>query len=108
MRILVSVGYYNLLLKATDNVGAVLAALDGAVHVEEKGGYGEPRQYIPTEENEVKVKLVPDDSLALPENKDSSMFDKFHKLATEKDELSSENRKLKKELLFTITILIIP
>lgn len=98
MRILISVGYKKLLLGDVENVGPVLSALEGAVGVDEKGGWDEPKQYVPTDDEEVKITLVPNDSLKLPENKDQSMFDKFHEIATRNDKLRDENRKLKEEL----------
>jgi hypothetical protein len=92
MRILISIGYQKLLLgpKAGHEV---LAALEGAVHVTEKGGWsGEPKRYVP-DESEVDVTIVPDGSIALPENQQGSVMEAFANLSKRKDEAEEKAKK---------------
>lgn len=96
MRILMKVGYYNVLFAANDNTGALIQALDGAAIVEKKGGYGEPNKYVPEGTN-IEITIVPEDSLELPEN-DNSMFENYHKCAAERDEAKKKVKELEKKI----------
>lgn len=97
MRVLMTVQYYKILFGSGANVTELLKSFDGAQVVEEKGGYGEPKKYIPTTDIDLQVSLINDDSLTLPEN-ESETFEQYHKVASERDKLKTEVRELKENL----------
>jgi hypothetical protein len=91
------VQYYKLLFGKNANVGELIKAFDGAKIVDELGGYGKPKKYRPSENADLRIQLISDDDVKLPESPDDT-YEKFHILASERDDLKKELRELKEKL----------
>lgn len=97
MQLLMTVQYYKLLFSKEANVSELIKAFDGAMLVDEKGGYGEPRKFIPTEAADLQIQLINDDDVRLPENQDGT-YEQYHKVATERDSLKTKVKELEDKL----------
>lgn len=89
MRVLIEVGYQFLLLADNVNVGAVIHGLEGAQVIGTEG-YGEARRYVVNDKGPLKVELVKNDSVLLPENQDATLVTQLVKLTEEKSALQSK------------------
>ena len=97
MRLLLTLGYQKILFGKGAPVSELILAVDGARHVRQSGGYGQPKRYEIDEDSAVEVELIPEESITLPES-DSSVYDKFHAVAGERDEALKKVRELEKKL----------
>lgn len=97
MRLLLEIQYYKILFAAGANISELLASIDGAKVVNEKGGYGEPRLYTPVTDIDIIVKLIPNDLIGLPENKDTGL-EQYHKIKSENEQLRSKVYELESQI----------
>ena len=95
MRLLMRLDYRDILFPAGVNVTEILKAAEGMKVVEKDYSSG-----VLTVKEDVAImfELVADDSVTLPDAPNSSDYDQFHKIATERDELGRAVRDLKAKL----------
>jgi len=98
MRLLLTVSYNKILFAKGADVSAIIAALDGAKIVEESGSWSGPKKYIPKDDVDLQATLINDDNVMLPEVNDGGVFEKFHKLTLDRDELRRKNYELEEKL----------
>ena len=96
MRLLLTLGYQKILFGKGAPVAELILAVDGAALVTQDG-YGANKRFIPEKDSNIQVELVNEDSCALPEA-DSTVFDKFHEVAKQRDEAMAKVRELEKQL----------
>lgn len=97
MRLLLEVAYNKILFGKGAPVAELIASLDGAKLVDEKGGWGEPKKFVVKDDAEFTVKIINDDAIELPENS-NGMYEQFHKIAQERDEAKKRVSDLEKKL----------
>ena len=97
MRLLMEIDYYKILFSKGANISELLSAVDGAVIVEENGGYGDPRLYVPKANPNISVRLIADNEAGLPENK-NDFYEKYHEVKSENSELKGKIYTLEQKL----------
>ena len=98
MRLLLTVGYDKILFGKGANISSLLEAFDGAKTVKDDQPYRQPRKITIEEGAKLNVELVSDDSVCLPENHDNELYESFHKLASERDDLRKKVKELEDKI----------
>jgi len=102
MRLLLTIGYTKLLFGKGAKVSEIIESLDGAVQVDEKYSEGKTK-FFPHifdswgESDAISVKVIPEDSITLPEIKDDKL-DVLFKIQKKRDESEQENYSLKNKI----------
>jgi len=102
MRLLLTIGYTKLLFGRGAKVSEIIESLDGAVQVDEKYAEGRNKYIIHVhdswgESDAIGVKVIPEDSITLPEIKDEKLEALFN-IQKKRDESESENYTLKNKV----------
>lgn len=99
MRLLLTIGYQDVLFGEGVEVGKFLEVFEGMKIVKSEG-YGAEKRYVIEEDASLNVELIPDDSVSLPgiETEQTAFLEKYHELAASRDKLRTEVCQLKKQL----------
>ena len=101
MRLLLTIGYTKLLFGKGAKVSEIIESLDGAVQVDEKYSEGKTKFFPHVfdswgESDAIGVKVIPEDSITLPEIK--FVLDVLFKIQKKRDESEQENYSLKNKI----------
>jgi len=100
MRLLMKIGYQDVLFGKGVEVGEILEAFDGMKAVTSKG-YGAEQRYVIDGDVNIEATLIADDSVSLPDTEPSAVteiVDKYHDVKSQLDESRRDVAKLKKQL----------
>ena len=102
MRLLLTIGYQQVLFKADADLAAVLHAVQGARMVD-KQGYGRDETFTAKGEADVEVKLVPEDKISTPDEP-NTMVDRCVALADARNKAENRVSMLKFQLARAVTV----
>jgi len=102
MRLLLTISYTNLLFGKGAKTSEIIESLDGAVQVDEKYVEGKTK-FFPHifdtwgESDAIKVRIIPEDSITLPEIKDEKL-DALFNIQKKRDESEQKNYSLENKI----------
>ena len=100
MRLLMKIGYQDVLFGKGVEVGEILAAFDGMKAVKSEG-YGAEQRYVIDGDVDIVATMIADDSVLLPDTEPSAVaeiVDKYYDVRSQLDESRRDVAKLKKQL----------
>lgn len=97
MRLLLRIGYQDVLFGKGAPIAEILEVMDG-IKMVDREGYGESKRYIVKDDITVEATLINDDSVMLPDSGKNKDYEAFHRIAKERDELVSKVCELEKKL----------
>ena len=100
MRLLMKIGYQDVLFGKGAEVGELLEAFEGMKAVKSEG-YGAEHRYVIDGDVNIEATLIANDSVSLPDAEPSALaeiVDKYHDVKSRLDESRCEVAKLKKQL----------
>lgn len=97
MRLLLKVGYQEILFGKGAPIAEIISALDGIKAVDSEG-YGESKTYKVKGDIHISVELINDNAICLPDGDKKNEYEAFHALATEKDKLQKKVWELENKL----------